>query len=163
MDGKWTGNGVAEREDDVATCEACGAPLLRRDDDDGRVWIKCTGEHGWLRVPFMDADHGSAEWRARREQELVYVRARWDRSDRESTAFNDFMQKDRFVGLGDGQAVLVAIGALEEDELAETAQGDSFCVARIAAKLGWPIGRTLDGLSLLQERELVELETEALA
>lgn len=144
---------------DVATCASCGAPLLQRTDDDGRTWLKCTGEHGWIRAPFLDADWKSDEWRERRDQELVQVRARWDRSDRETTHFNDFMGEDRFVTLGDGQAVLVAIGALEEDELREAIQAESFSVSRIAAKLGWSIERTLDGLSLPRERELVEVQT----
>lgn len=146
--------------DDVATCEACGAPLLRRDDDDGRVWLKCTGDHdGWFRVPFMDEDHGTDEWRARRREELVYLSARWDRSDRETTNFNGFMQEDRFGTLADGQAILVAIGALEEDEAGGPPhlKSEAFNVADIAGKLGWPIGRTLDGLSLSRERELVEV------
>ena len=140
---------------DVATCEGCGAPLLQRTDDDGRVWIKCTGEHGWFRAPFLDADHPSDEFRERRAQELVQVSARWDRSDRDTTRFNEYMLEDRFVTLGDGQAVLVALGALEEDESAEAVQAESFQLDRIAAKLGWSIGRTLDGLSHLRERELV--------
>jgi hypothetical protein len=68
------------------------------------------------------------------------------------------MESDGFVTLGDGQAVLIAIGALEEDERDETVRAESFSIDRIAAKLGWSIGRTLDGLSLLRERELVEVE-----
>lgn len=145
---------------DVATCAACGAPLLQRTDDDGRTWLKCTGEHGWIRIPFLDADRDTDEWRERREQELVRVRARWDRSEFDGTTrFNDYMQEDGFVTLGDGQAVLVAIGALEEDELQEAVQAESFQLDKIAAKLGWSIDRTLDGLSLSRERELVEVES----
>lgn len=132
--------------------------MLRRDDDDGRVWIKCTGEHGWMRFPFLDEDHGSDEWRELRKEELVYVSARWDHSVvGVRTAFNEFMQQDRFVTLGDGQAVLVAIGALEEDEVGQATKAEIFSIARIAGKLGWTIGRTLDGLSLSRERELVEV------
>jgi hypothetical protein len=128
---------------------------LQRTDDDGRVWLKCTGEHGWIRVPFLDPDFKTGQWKERRQEELVQVSARWDRSDRRTTGFNKFIQQDAFVALGDGQAVLVAIGALEEDELREAVRADSFSVAAVAAKLGWSIGRTLDGLSLLRERELV--------
>ena len=143
--------------DDVATCDACEAPLLQRIDDDGRTWIKCTGEHGWIRTPFLDAGFKTEGWQELRSEELVYVRARWDRSDHKSTNFNGFMGEDRFVMLGDGQAVIVALGALEEDQLAEPVQGEIFSVCALAAKLGWPIGRTLDGLSHLRERELVEV------
>jgi hypothetical protein len=143
---------------DVATCATCGAPLLQRTDDDGRTWINCTGEHGWMRTPFLDADFKSEEWREQREQELVRVRALWDHSQISGTTrFNEYMREDAFVLLGDGQAVLVAIGALEEDEQHEAVQAESFSVAAIAAKLGWSIGRTLDGLSLSRERELVEI------
>lgn len=144
--------------DDVATCASCGAPLLLRTDEDGRTWLKCTGEHGWMRVPFMDADHNTDEWRERREEELAQVSARWDSSQFDGTSrFNEVMQEDRFALLGEGQAVLVAIGALEEDELRESVQAESFSVARIAAKLGWSIDRTLDGLSHLRERDSVEV------
>lgn len=143
--------------DDVATCANCGAPLLQRTDEDGRVWIKCTGEHGWFRTPFLDDDRDTEEWRRRREQELRHVRARWDGSEiGEQTRFTEFMQEDRFAALSDGQAVLVALGALVEDEAREELQ-ESFSVCEIAAKLGWSIGRTLDGLSHLRERELVEV------
>lgn len=147
--------------DDVATCEACGAPLLQRSDEDGREWIKCIGDHcgDWIRFPFLDADKGTDEWRERLSEELTYIGARWDRSDRTTTNFNGFMQDDHFVELADGHAVLVAIGALEEDEAEgpPPLRSEAFSVADIAGKLGWPIGRTLDGLSLPIERELVDV------
>jgi hypothetical protein len=78
-----------------------------------------------------------------------------------TTNFNGFTQEDQFVTLADGQAVLVAIGALEEDEAAggpPTLRSEAFSVADIAGKLGWSIGRTLDGLSPLKEREFVVTE-----
>jgi predicted Rossmann fold nucleotide-binding protein DprA/Smf involved in DNA uptake len=110
-----------------------------------------------MRVPFLDTDRNTEDWRERRKQELARVRVRWDRADRQTTNFNGFMEEDRFVALSDAQAVLIAIGALEEDELGEQAQAEEFAVDRVAAKLGWPIKQTLDGVCSLEERGFVEV------
>lgn len=140
---------MPDADEDVALCASCGAPLLKRTDEDGRTWLKCTGEHGWMRAPFLDADNDTEEWRSRRHDEMARIRLVVEKrlGDR-TTNFNGFMQEDHFVTMGDGQAVVVAIGALQEDDGGDT-------IAHIAAKLGWSIDRTLDGLSHGFERGLL--------